>query len=305
MAEFRLTLLGAFTLSGVPSPALSKKAQVLLAFLAVPLGQAHRRDKLAGMLWSDRSEEAARQNLRQCLSAIRKVSEAGEALPIIAEGDLLRLDSTKVTTDVGQFEEALRSRRPKELACAAALYRGELLEGLNLRGEAFEEWLIGERRRLRTMAMEGLSRLLHDQERSGARDLSLDAFVRDLEAVVEAARLERFPLYGASQGSAFAAAYAAKHPQRVSGLILCGGWLRGWRKRLDPDEIERRKALSTLILRGWRQDNPAYRQIFSSLLIPDGNTEQTRCLCELERISTSPENARLGSWGEPECDLFK
>jgi hypothetical protein len=66
MAEFRLTLLGAFTLSGVPSPALSKKAQALLAFLVVPLGQAHRRDKLASMLWSDRSEEAARQNLRQC-----------------------------------------------------------------------------------------------------------------------------------------------------------------------------------------------------------------------------------------------
>ena len=114
----------------------------------MPPGHAHARDKLAGMLWSDRSEEAARQNLRQCLSAIRRASEAGEALPIVAEGDLLRLDPAKVTIDVGEFEQALRSREPKQLGRAVALYRGELLEGLNLKGEAFEEWLIGERRRL-------------------------------------------------------------------------------------------------------------------------------------------------------------
>lgn len=122
-------------------------------------------------------------------------------------------------------------------------------------------------------------------------DLSLDAFVRDLEAVADAARLERSALFGISQGATFAAAYAAKHPDRVSGLILCNGWARGWRKRLDPDEIERRKALSALILHGWGQTNSAYRQMFSSLLIPDGNPEQMYWLAELERVSTSPENA--------------
>ena len=92
MAEFRLTLLGAFALSGVSCTALSKKAQALLAYLAMPPGRAHRRDKIASKLWSDRSEEAARQNLRQCLTAIRRASESSAALPIIAEGDLLRLD---------------------------------------------------------------------------------------------------------------------------------------------------------------------------------------------------------------------
>jgi pimeloyl-ACP methyl ester carboxylesterase len=136
----------------------------------------------------------------------------------------------------------------------------------------------------------------YDQRGNGlsdwdVEDRSLDAFVRDLEAVVEAARLERFALFGISQGCALATAYAAKYPNRVCGLILLNGFVRGWRKRLDPDEMERRKAFGPLILRGWGQDNPAYRQFFSSLMIPDGDAEQMRGLNELERISTSPENA--------------
>src|SRR3990170_2300834 len=107
MPAFRLTLLGAFALSGGATCAmLSKKAQALLALLAMPPGQAHRRDKLASMLWGDRSEESARQNLRQCLTAIRRACEGGEALPIIAEGDLLRLDPASVAIDICEFEEA-------------------------------------------------------------------------------------------------------------------------------------------------------------------------------------------------------
>jgi DNA-binding SARP family transcriptional activator len=157
---------------------LSKKAQALLAFLALPPGQPHRRDKLASMLWSDRSEDAARQNLRQCLSAIRRASETDEPLPIIAEGDLLQLDPTKITIDVCEFEQVLRGREPEQLGRALALYRGELLEGLNLQGEPFEEWLIGERRRLRASAIEGLSQLPAHQQRSGAREEAMQTALR-------------------------------------------------------------------------------------------------------------------------------
>lgn len=179
MPEFHLTLLGAFALSGAaPCAMLSKKAQALLALLAMPPGQAHRRDKLASMLWGDRPEESARQNLRQCLTAIRRACEGGESLPIVAEGDLLRLDPTNVAIDVCEFEQALSSGDPAELDRAFALYRGELLEGLNLQGELFEEWLFGERRRLRALATQRLGRLLEQQERSGAREQAMQTAMR-------------------------------------------------------------------------------------------------------------------------------
>jgi len=157
---------------------VSKKAQALLAFLAMPAGQAHRRDKLATMLWADRSEEAARQNLRQCLTAIRRAWEGAESFPLVAEGDLLRLDPASLTIDACEFEEALRDRRSQDLARAFALYRGDLLEGLNLQGQPFEEWLIGERRRLRSLAIEGLSQLLQLQQQSGAREQATQTAIR-------------------------------------------------------------------------------------------------------------------------------
>ncbi len=75
MPEFRLTLLGAFALSGgAPCMVPSRKGQALLALLAIPPGRTHRRDKLATMLWSGHSDEAARQNLRQCLSVIKCIA---------------------------------------------------------------------------------------------------------------------------------------------------------------------------------------------------------------------------------------
>lgn len=122
-------------------------------------------------------------------------------------------------------------------------------------------------------------------------DLSFEAMVRDLETVVDAAGLDRFPLLGLSQGCAVAIAYAVRHPERVTRLILHGGYAKGWRQRGDPAEIARREALNTLVLQGWGQDNPAFRQVFTSFYIPEGNPEQFRWWNDLQRISTSPQNA--------------
>jgi pimeloyl-ACP methyl ester carboxylesterase/DNA-binding SARP family transcriptional activator len=124
-----------------------------------------------------------------------------------------------------------------------------------------------------------------------AENLSLDWFVQDLETVVDAAGLDRFPLFGISQGCAVSIAYAVRHPERVTRLILAGGYARGWRKRGSPDEIARREALLTLTLQGWGQENPAYRQIFTSLYLPDATPEQANWWNELQRITTSPQNA--------------
>jgi DNA-binding SARP family transcriptional activator/pimeloyl-ACP methyl ester carboxylesterase len=122
-------------------------------------------------------------------------------------------------------------------------------------------------------------------------DISFDAFVRDLETVVDAAGLERFPLLGLSQGCAISIAYAVRHPERVSHLILYGGYAKGWQHQSDPAELARRNALSTLVLEGWGQESPVFRQIFTSLFVPDADAEQTRWFNDLQRITTSPQNA--------------
>jgi pimeloyl-ACP methyl ester carboxylesterase len=123
------------------------------------------------------------------------------------------------------------------------------------------------------------------------KDFSLELMVQDLETVVDAAGLDRFPLLGISQGCAVAISYAVRHPERVTRMVLHGGYAKGWRARANPSEIARREAMLTLVREGWGQDNPAFRQIFTSWYIPDGSLEQWRWWNDLQRISTSPENA--------------
>jgi DNA-binding winged helix-turn-helix (wHTH) protein/pimeloyl-ACP methyl ester carboxylesterase len=122
-------------------------------------------------------------------------------------------------------------------------------------------------------------------------DISFETFVRDLESVVDAAGLERFALLGMSQGAAVSIAYATRHPERVSKLILIGGFAQGWRRIGNKDEIAQREALEGLIRLGWGRGNPAFRQVFTSLFIPGGTPEQMRWFNDLQRISTSPDNA--------------
>jgi pimeloyl-ACP methyl ester carboxylesterase len=122
-------------------------------------------------------------------------------------------------------------------------------------------------------------------------DVSFETFVSDLEAVVDASRLERFALLGISQGCAVSIAYCVRHPERVSKLVLYGGYGRGRRKRGSQTEIDQAEALSTLLLEGWGRENPAFRQIFTSLFIPDGTPEQVQWFNDLQRKTTSAQNA--------------
>lgn len=136
----------------------------------------------------------------------------------------------------------------------------------------------------------------YDERGSGLSDwdvaeLSFEAFVHDLETVVGASGLERFALLGISQGAPVAIAYAERHPERVSRLILCGGFTKGWRKRGNASDVARAQASITLIREGWGQDNPAARQMFTSLIVPGATLEEMRWFNDLERASASPENA--------------
>ncbi|WP_249169796.1 alpha/beta hydrolase, partial [Bradyrhizobium liaoningense] len=443
----RLTLLGSFSMDrGGPVTLRNKKAQALVAFLAMNPGVVHVRERLAALLWPDSHEDAARQSLRQCISMLRH--------------DCAEL----VTTDVVEFKDAVSDPSIANLKRAAELYRGPFLEGLNARSDLFDEWLLGERTRLRAVATSAFHTLLQELQLIGAReeaialalrllaidplqeevdcalmrlyseqgqtalalrqykrceailrkelnvepdqetralyqqllrhrsqhrgppgdvaaaepaasprqlkqnvrtctardgvriayasvgagpplvkaanwlnhlefdfaspvwqhwiealsrdntflrydergtglsdwdvfDISFDAFVRDLETVVDAAGLERFPLLGISQGCAISIAYAVKHPERVSHLVLYGGYAKGWRHQ-DPSNVARREALPTLVLEGWGKKVRCFARYSrpSSFLkqMPSRRSGSTIC-SGLRRRRRTPSSLRISS----------
>ncbi len=123
-------------------------------------------------------------------------------------------------------------------------------------------------------------------------DVSFEAWVDDLEAVVNAAGLTKFPLFAMSCAGAVAVAYTVRHPERVSRLILHGAYARGWLNRdLSEAQIEEEKLMISLMRVGWGRENPAFRQVFATQLFPEASIEQLRALEEQMHVSTSPENA--------------
>lgn len=135
-------------------------------------------------------------------------------------------------------------------------------------------------------------------------DVTFDHFVDDLETVVDAAGIDRFALLGVSQGCSVSIAYAVRHPERVSHLVLFGGYAVGWRKRArTQSEKETGEAMLTLVRLGWGQENPAFRQLFTSQFIPGGTKEQAEWFNELQRISASPEDAVRNLMATGETDV--
>jgi pimeloyl-ACP methyl ester carboxylesterase len=123
-------------------------------------------------------------------------------------------------------------------------------------------------------------------------DVCFDDFVGDLETVIDAAGIERFALLGISQGCAVSVAYAVRHPDRVSHLVLFGGYAVGWKKRARSEaEKAAGEAMLTLVRLGWGQENPAFRQMFTSQFIPGATKEQADWFNEFQRISASAEDA--------------
>ncbi|UYM05174.1 alpha/beta fold hydrolase [Solicola gregarius] len=122
-------------------------------------------------------------------------------------------------------------------------------------------------------------------------EFGLDDWVDDLEAVVDAVGLDRFPLLGISQGGAVAVAYAVRHPQRVSRLVLFGAYSRGRLVRARTDEEREEAALDLQLGRiGWRHDDPTFRQVFAGQFLPDANRATWDAFNDLQRATTSTEN---------------
>jgi len=151
----------------------------------------------------------------------------------------------------------------------------------------WRHWLRGLSRRHRLVRYDERGCGLSDRDTSV---FDMDAWVRDLEAVVDAVGLERFPVIGLSQGAAVAVTYAVRHPERVSALILYGGYARGrFHRAIDDDSRAEAETMIDVIRLGWARENPAFRPLFTMQLIPEGSESQVRSLNELSRLSAEPE----------------
>ncbi|WP_439617762.1 alpha/beta fold hydrolase [Shinella sp.] len=137
-------------------------------------------------------------------------------------------------------------------------------------------------------------------------DLSVDAWHADLEAVAETIEEPQFVLLGLSQGGALAIAYAARHPERVSRLVLLNAYGQGARVRAQTD-AERLEAetLVNFIRVGWGRDNPAFAQFFTNLFIPDGTPEQHRWWGDLERLTAAGNVAAQLLWNMQGIDVLE
>ncbi len=170
MAQLRLRLLGGFDLhaaSGSPVGLPPRKARALLAFLALAEGKPQSRERLAALLWEDADLNQARTSLRQALTAIRRCLAEAEIEVLDAGSESVRLDPGAVEVDALEFARHAQSGGPSGHEAAIELYKGNLLDGFDVRAPAFEDWLRAERERLRQLATHVLATLIDEHLRAG------------------------------------------------------------------------------------------------------------------------------------------
>ncbi len=159
----KIKLLGSFEvgLDGGPTIEIgARKTRAMLAYLAVNPGRAQTRERLVGLLWSDRGDAQARNSMRQALSELGRAFDAIQPTPLVKERDTIQLAPDAIEVDVREFERLAASDDAADLDRAIALHGGDLLEGIDIRDPAFEEWLVPERQRLREIFLAVLAKRL-------------------------------------------------------------------------------------------------------------------------------------------------
>lgn len=200
MTALKIELFGGFAAhlgDGQPLALKGRKTQALLACLALAPGVAHPRERLTGLLWGDRGEEQARGSLRQALAELRRALGAGDGAVLVATRDTIALDGQAVTSDAAEFARLAEAGTPEAVARAATLYRGDLLDGVEIPDPAFQDWLAAERARFRERAQRVLTRLLEHQTGSGENEAAVATARRlvALDPLDEAAHRRLMRLY--------------------------------------------------------------------------------------------------------------
>src|SRR5262245_31771062 len=178
--RLELKLLGGFEAhqGGAALVLPTRKTQALLAYLALPPGQSHPREKLAALLWGDMQNAQARGNLRNALLRIKKTLPTAARASLVFDGKNVMLDPSAVDVDVARFERLVADGSAEALGQVTALYRGDLLAGLVLAERPFEEWLTAERERLHEMAIQALGRLFAHQQQADTPEPAVQTALR-------------------------------------------------------------------------------------------------------------------------------
>jgi DNA-binding SARP family transcriptional activator len=200
MARPILRLFGTFQLEFEAGKAVflpTKKTKALLAYLAYHDKQPHERAKLAALFWADSAETQARESLRQTLSLLRRALSGIHADPLLTHGDTVALNSRAFSIDTVEFEQ-LAKGEAADLDRAIQLYRGEFLEGFDLRAPEFETWLLLVRQQLNERVIKSLNRLLvyHIGAGDVERGISIATRILSLDPLQESAHRSLMELYG-------------------------------------------------------------------------------------------------------------
>ncbi len=177
MTKLSITLLGRLRVSdgaGNEVAVPGRKQQALLVFLALNAGRPQSRDALATLLWGDRFDEQARHSLRQCISKLRKALGNAEPEALLTDGNGVALNANSADVDTRDFEQLAAEGTPQALARAAGLYGGGLIEGLDVKETAFEDWIAAERARFNDLACEVLAKLGQYQAAAGDTGAAID-----------------------------------------------------------------------------------------------------------------------------------
>jgi DNA-binding winged helix-turn-helix (wHTH) protein len=278
-----------------------------LRVLVENAGRLVRKDELMQSVWPDSAVED--NNLDHCISRLRKLLHPAKYIETVPRHGY-------------RFVAEVQAERPKLVELTAAVQQPEMPEqevqffttsdGVRIAytiggsgpllvrandwlNHLTFEWKSPFLRHWLSEIMGHNTLVRYDQRGSGLSDWDVENFsfersVLDFEELIAAIGLDTFFIYGGCQGASLAAVYAARHPQRVAKLIFNGAFANGWPAPGDA-AAEQLDALLTLIKFGWGRDNPAFRQLWSTLFRPDADSVEMDWLNELQRVSMSPENA--------------
>ncbi len=289
---------------GSPVP-LPGKAFDTLVLLVEGAGRLQRHQALVDRLWPDTFVEP--NSLQYNVSLVRRAlggapgveiqTVRGQGYRLVAEvaraevdGDLAAEGTAAQRTYFCRGADGARLAYAKVGDGPPIVKAANWLSHLELdwRGDLWRHWieLLGRRRCL----------VRYDARGNGLSDwsppaITFESFVSDLAAVFDAAGVERAPVVGLSQGATVATAYAARHPERVSALVLIGGCARGWRVKGHAALTQRFEAMMVLMRQGWGGRNAVFRQMFTGAFFPDATRELADWWNELQRQTTTPDNA--------------
>lgn len=282
----------------------------LLCLLAENPGRLLSRDELIEQVWAGRivsdatvsarinaarkavGDDGARQEVIRTVPrrGIKFVVEVERALP-----EEVQAQASSLRAEAAQKVRYCRSADSTKLAVGTSGSGPLLLRAGHWLTHLQHDWQSPIWRPFLSKLGESFTLVRYDQRGNGlsdrnVEDISLEVFVADLAAVADSAELERFPIYATSQGVPVAIAFAARYPERVSALVLHGGYARG-RLLRSEDARSEAEAYLALMRQGWGAEGSHFLQAFASIFIPDGTTDQIRSLVDLQKISASADNA--------------